>query len=64
MLYKIVDNQNSTEEAKDEALATLELMTFEDRAEFSKSEKFKAEQTGIMHLVHAWYPKGHNVRKQ
>ena len=64
MLYKIVDNQDSTKEARHEALATLESMTFEDRAEFSESEEFKAERTGVTHLVHAWYAKGHNVRKQ
>ena len=66
MLYKIWQNKENTEKAKEKALTELELITFEDRAEFEdfESQEFGAERTGVTHLVHVWYPKGHSVRKQ
>jgi len=66
MLYKTWQDETNTEQAKVDALIELDLIMFEDRAEFLNFglEEFRAEQTGVTHLVHVWYPKGHSVCKQ
>jgi len=66
MFYKIWQDKKNTEQEQEEALKQLELLTFKDRANFAnfESEEFGAERTGVTHLVHTWYPKGHSVCKQ
>jgi len=66
MLYKFWQDEKNTEQAKVDALTELELIMFKDRAEFPnfELEEFRAEWTGIVHLVDILYPKGHSVCKQ
>lgn len=48
-----------------ETMKVLESATVKERANLHQAEEIqlesKKERTGATHLVHCWYPKGHNV---